>query len=77
MEVRQVENGADHLLERSSVITLLAAAGISGPIIFAAVALVQSVLRLDHNLLEHPISALAAGPSGWSRTLTSSSLGRS
>jgi hypothetical membrane protein len=65
MEVRQVGNGADHVLEHRSVIAVLAAAGITGPIIFAVVALVQSVLRSDHNLLEHPISALAAGPSGW------------
>jgi hypothetical protein len=28
-------------------------------------ALVHGVLRPDHNLLEHPISALAAEPSGW------------
>jgi hypothetical membrane protein len=65
MEVRQVGNGADHVLEHRSVIAVLAVAGITGPIIFAVVALVQSVLRSDHNLLEHPISALAAGPSGW------------
>jgi hypothetical protein len=77
MEVRQVGNGADHVLERSSVITLLAAADISGPIIFAVVALVQSVLRPEHNLLEHPISAARSGAAAGSRTLTSSSLGRS
>jgi hypothetical protein len=35
------------------------------PAAASTVALVQSVLRPDHNLLEHPISALAAGPSGW------------
>jgi hypothetical protein len=60
MAVRQLENGAD---QRRSVIAVLAAAGITGPIIFAVVAL--CVLRPDHNFLEHPISALAAGPSGW------------
>jgi hypothetical membrane protein len=63
MEVRQ--GGADHALERRSVIGLLAAAGIAGPAIFALVALVQSVLRQDHSLVQHPVSALAAGPSGW------------
>jgi hypothetical membrane protein len=47
------------------MIAALAAAGIAGPIIFAVVALVQSVLRQDHSLVEHPISALAAGTSGW------------
>ena len=63
MEVRQ--GGAGHVLERRSMIAALAAAGIAGPIIFAVAAFVQSVLRQDHSLVEHPISALAAGPSGW------------
>jgi hypothetical membrane protein len=52
-------------MERRSVIAALAAAGIAGPIMFAVVALVQSALRPDHSLVEHPISALAAGPRGW------------
>jgi hypothetical membrane protein len=63
MEVRQ--GGADHVLVRRSKIASLAAAGIAGPTIFAVVALMQSVLRPDHSLVQHPISALAAGPSGW------------
>ena len=63
MEVRQ--GGAGHVLERRSMIALLAAAGIAGPIIFTVVALMQSLLRPDHSLVTHPISALAAGPSGW------------
>jgi hypothetical membrane protein len=63
MEVRQ--GGADHVLERRSVIAALAASGIVGPIAFAVLALMQSLLRSDHSLVEHPISALAAGPSGW------------
>jgi hypothetical membrane protein len=63
MEVRQ--GGANHVLERHPVIAALAAAGIAGPIIFAVVALVHSLLRQDHNLVAHPISALAADPSGW------------
>jgi hypothetical membrane protein len=63
MEVRQ--GGAGHVLERHPVIATLAAASIAGPIIFGVVGLVQSVLRQDHNLVAHPISALAAGPSGW------------
>lgn len=65
MEVRQVGQGADHALERRSVIAALAAAGIAGPVMFAVVALVQSLLRPEHSLVTHPISALAAGPSGW------------
>jgi hypothetical membrane protein len=63
MEVRQ--GGADHVLKHRSMIAALAAAGIAGPTIFALVDLMQSVLRQDHSLVQHPISALAAGPSGW------------
>src|SRR5829696_4373972 len=63
MEVQQ--GGASHVLERGTTIAALAVLGIAGPIIFAVVALVQSVLRQDHSLVEHPISALAAGTSGW------------
>ncbi|MDQ3736699.1 MAG: DUF998 domain-containing protein [Actinomycetota bacterium] len=55
----------DEALERRSVIVALAAAGIAGPVIFAGVALVQSLLRPEHSLVADPISALAAGPSGW------------
>jgi hypothetical membrane protein len=54
-----------YAFERRSVISVLAAAGIAGPIIFAVAALVHSLLRPDHSLMEHPVSALAAGPSGW------------
>jgi hypothetical membrane protein len=57
--------GTAHGLERRSVIAALATAGIAGPLIFAVVALVHSLLRPDHSLLSHPVSALAAGPSGW------------
>ena len=32
---------------------------------FAVDALVQSLLRPEHSLVADPISALAAGPSGW------------
>src|SRR5918995_7405892 len=57
--------GTAHGLEHRSVIAALAAAGIAGPLIFAVVALVHSLLRPDHSFVTHPISALAAGPSGW------------
>jgi hypothetical membrane protein len=57
--------GTAHGLERRSVIAALATAGIAGPIIFAVGALVHSLLRPDHSLVTHPVSALAAGPSGW------------
>jgi hypothetical membrane protein len=60
-----VRAGAAHTLEGRSVVAALAAAGIVGPVIFVVVALVQSLLRRDHSLVGHPISALAAGPSGW------------
>jgi hypothetical membrane protein len=52
-------------LEGHPSLSALALAGIAGPIIFAVVALMHSLLREDHSLWEHPISALAAGPSGW------------
>ena len=52
-------------LERRSVIVALATAGVAGPVVFALVILVHSLLRPDHSLVSHPVSALAAGPSGW------------
>ena len=55
----------DRALKRSSVIAGLAIAGIVGPSMFVVVALVQSLLRPEHSLVADPISALAAGPSGW------------
>jgi hypothetical membrane protein len=63
-----MQNGRDaaaHGLERHSVIAALAAAGIIGPVIFVTLALVQSLLRPEHSFVSDPISALAAGPSGW------------
>lgn len=64
---RGVAGGAEsaYAFEHRSAISVLALAGIAGPIIFVAAALVHSLLRPDHSLLGHPISALAAGPSGW------------
>lgn len=55
----------DNALVRRSVTAALAVAGIAGPVIFAVVALVQSLLRPERSLVADPISALAAGPSGW------------
>lgn len=43
----------------------LAAAGIIGPSIFAAVAFAQGWLRSNYSLVGDPISALAVGPTGW------------
>src|SRR4051812_40994685 len=64
-EVPKMMEGADHgLKQRRSVIAALAAAGIAGPIMFAVVALAQSLLRPEHSLVADPISELAAGPSG-------------
>lgn len=57
--------GPARSLERHSMLSLVALAGIAGPIVFALVALMHSLLREDHRLVEHPVSALAAGPSGW------------
>ena len=57
--------GSAQPFERRSVLSALALAGIAGPIIFAVVAMMHSLLREDHSLAAHPVSALAAGPSGW------------
>jgi hypothetical membrane protein len=66
MEAQEVGEGTAHTLERRrSVIAVLAAAGIAGPLIFVLVAVVHSLLRPDHSLVALPISALATGPSGW------------
>ena len=66
---RNVGTGVAHGLERRSAIAALAGAGIGGPLIFAVGALMQSLLREDHSLVALPISALAAGPSGWVQNL--------
>ncbi len=63
--VEEPSRPAAHVVERRLLITVMAAAGIAGSIMFAVVALVQSLLRGDHSLVTMPISALAAGPSGW------------
>ena len=55
---------AGPVLKRHTL-TVLAIAGIAGPIIFATLAFVQSLVSGDHSLIADPISALAAGPSGW------------
>jgi hypothetical protein len=65
MEAQQVGEVAARAPERRSGLAALAAAGIAGPVMFAVVALVHSLLRSDHSLVVLPISALAAGLSGW------------
>lgn len=40
-------------------------AGIVAPLLFLAVAITHGLLRADHSLVSMPISALAAGSSGW------------
>jgi hypothetical membrane protein len=47
----------------------LAIAGIVGPVIFAMLAIAQTLLRPEHSFIADPISALAAGPSGWVQNL--------
>ncbi len=56
--------------ETSTVIRLLAVAGILAPVGFAVSALVQSLARDEHELIHDPISALAAGPTGWIQDVT-------
>jgi hypothetical membrane protein len=65
MEMRQVGERANYGLEHRSVIAALAAAGIAGPVIFAVIVLVQSLLHPDYSQVALPISALAAWPGGW------------
>jgi hypothetical protein len=52
------------------VIRLLAIAGVLLPVAFATPALAHSVSGDDHNLLRDPVSALAAGPTGWVQDVT-------
>ena len=53
MEAREVTEGAAHALDgRRSVIATLAAAGIAGPLLFTVVAVVHSLLREDHSLVQ-------------------------
>jgi hypothetical membrane protein len=58
MEVRQAGGATPGLEGQRSLSAALAAAGIVAPLIFTAAALVQSLLRADHSLVAHPISAL-------------------
>jgi hypothetical membrane protein len=52
-------------LQRRSLISALAIAGIVGPLLFVLIVIVQSVLQPDYGQVELPISALAAWPGGW------------
>ena len=64
--MRQVRAGAVHGLERRSVIAVLAAAGIAGPVLFTVAFIVQGLFRLDeYSPVEEVVSALEAGPWGW------------
>jgi hypothetical protein len=47
----------------------LGAGGVIAAVGFVTVALLQSLMRTDHSLLAHPISALAAGANGWIQDL--------
>jgi len=55
VEQRNRPIAVDDAPECRSVIAALAAAGIAGPIMFAEVALVQSLLRPEHSLVADPI----------------------
>lgn len=52
---------------RHRLLAASAAAGLLGPALYAAAALVQSLLRADHNLVADPIAKLAAGSGGWAQ----------
>ena len=76
MEAPEVGEAAARTLQRRrSMSAVLALAGIVGPILFAVVALVHSLLREDHSLVALPISAhWRRGQAAGCRTLTSSSV---
>lgn len=65
LEMGQVRERPAAVPQRRPVVAALGAAGVAGPIVFAVLAVVQSLLRSDHSLVADPVSALAAGPSGW------------
>ena len=44
--------------------------GLAAPVLFTFSAFAQSLLRTEHNLAEDPISALAAGDSGWIQSVS-------
>jgi len=52
--------------DRASAIRVAALAGITGPILFTVMFLVQQVARrAEYDPIAEPVSALEAGPSGW------------
>lgn len=57
--------GAVGVARPGPLLTATAAAGLLGPVLYAAAALVQSLFRADHDLVADPIAKLAAGSGGW------------
>jgi hypothetical membrane protein len=63
---RQAAEGAGDHTDRRDMITLLAAAGIVGPIVFTLGFLAQEFFRRgEYSPMAEPVSALEAGPNGW------------
>lgn len=63
---RHTEDGKPPLRRRGSVLSALAAAGISGPILFSVGFMTQEFFRRgEFNPVAEPVSALEAGPDGW------------
>lgn len=68
---RILEQGNDGgLPNRPTLRRWLGAAGVLAPVLFTTSAIAHSLTRADHALLNHPVSALAAGPTGWIQNLT-------
>ncbi|HEV8681305.1 MAG TPA: DUF998 domain-containing protein [Actinomycetota bacterium] len=65
VEIRRVEEGAAQAWGRSSVVGVLGAAGIVGPILFTGAFVVQGFFRTGYSHVAEPVSALTAGPNGW------------
>lgn len=55
--------------EQIRLVSRLALAGFIGPVVFAALILVQGFLLPDYSHVRFPISALAAWPTGWIQVL--------
>jgi hypothetical membrane protein len=60
---------------RSDAVTVLAGAGIVGPVGFILVVVIQGVLQPEYSHVTMPVSALAAEPSGWIQNVNFMGLG--
>jgi hypothetical protein len=64
VEVRNVRDSGAHASARLPVVSVLAAAGIVGPIVFTVAFILQGLFRPSYSHMAEPISALGTGPNG-------------